>query len=67
LKVISKRARQETVFTSPVPGLEVTEVTSTSVIITSSSTDMMSPEDIKRAIEVFQEMRRQLEGGITIQ
>ena len=63
MKIISKRARQTKVSESSIHGLEVTEITETSVIITSSSTDVMSPEDIRRAIEVFKQIRKQLESG----
>jgi hypothetical protein len=62
LKIISKRTRRQ-LASSPIPGLEVTEIHETSVIITSSSMDLMSPDDIKRAVEIFKEMRRQLESG----
>jgi len=61
LKIISKRARAVKKDAGPVPGLEVTEIYESSIIIIDGS-GQMSPADIKRAEEIFREIRRQLEG-----
>lgn len=63
MKIISKRARyQETRVVKQ--DVELVEVQS-SIIFTDNG-GRMSDEDIRRAIEVFKEMRRQLEGTIIL-
>lgn len=59
MKIISKRARQLKPA-GPIPGMEVTDLFSSSIIIVSDGA-VMSPADIKRAEEIFREIRRQLE------
>ena len=61
MKIISKRARKIQEESGPIPGLEVTEVFSSSIIIVSGNGGaIMSPDDIKRAEDIFREIRRQL-------
>lgn len=59
MKIISKRSRQ-TKAVEAIPGLEVTEVFSTGIIITGSGA-VMSPDDIKRTEEIFRRIREELE------
>jgi pyruvate/oxaloacetate carboxyltransferase len=57
VKIISKRARATEGPEAAIPGLEITEHT---IIITDGS-GIMTPEEIKRAEQIFRDIRKQLE------
>lgn len=57
MKIISKRARATEEPEEAIPGLEIIEHT---IIITDGS-GIMTPEEIKRAEQIFRDIRKQLE------
>lgn len=60
MKIISKRARVKRQPESAIPGLDVFEISEQSIIITDYS-GSMTPEEIKRAEQIFRDIRKQLE------
>ena len=60
MKIISKRARAVGEAESTAPRIEGIEITEHTVIITDSSS-IMTPEEIKRAEQIFRDIRKQLE------
>lgn len=59
MKIISRRGRVEE-SESAIPGLDVVELTDYTIIITDDS-GTMTPEEIKRAEQIFRDIQKQLE------